>query len=245
MTNPPSDDRAPGASNGSEAPPPPEELMLSIKGVRARAGEGPGELEVELDTNRGPITVYLNPCEGKTGCVVFLSGAGGGVKGPANEVYVRLAQELVADGVTSVRVQYREPGEFEECVLDALAACSFLKGIGAEQVVIVGHSFGGAVAVRAGELAPISTAVVGMSSQRFGTQEVEQLGKPLLLIHGSRDDVLDQAASQDIYDRAVEPKRLVLLDGAGHGLAEVADEVHDLLREFITAHATLGGNPAG
>lgn len=238
MTNPPADDRAPGASNGSGSPTPIEELTLSIKGVRARAGEDPSELEVELDTSRGAITVHLHPCEGKTGCVVFLSGAGGGVKGPANEVFVRLGRELVADGITSVRVAYREPGEFEECVLDALAACSFLKGIGAEQVVIVGHSFGGAVAVKAGELAPISTAVVGMSSQRFGTQEVEQLGKPLLLIHGQRDEVLDQAASQDIYDRAQEPKQLVLLEGAGHGLMEVADEVHDLLKEFITAHAS-------
>lgn len=242
MTNPPPDDGAAGAGNGSGGSPPLDELTLSIKGVRARAGEGPGELEVELDTSRGSITVYLHPCEGKTGCVVFLSGAGGGVKGPANEVFIRLARELVAEGVTSVRVQYREPGEFDECVLDALAACSFLKGLGAEQVVIVGHSFGGAVAVKAGELAPISTAVVGMSSQRFGTQEVAQLGKPLLLIHGSDDDVLDQAASQDIYDRAVEPKQLVLLAGTGHGLTEAADEVHDLLRTFITAHAS-GSEP--
>jgi alpha/beta superfamily hydrolase len=244
MTNPPPADGASGESSGSGAQPSVEDLTLSISGVRARAGDGPGELEVELDTSRGAITVFLHPCEGKTGCAVFLSGAGGGVKGPANEIYIRLGRELVADGVTSVRVQYREPGEFEECVLDALAACSFLKGIGAEQVVLVGHSFGGAVAVRAGELAPIATAVVAMSSQRYGTQEVEQLGKPLLLIHGSRDEVLDQAASQDIYDRAHEPKQLVLLADAGHGLAEAADEVHALLKEFIAAHATGDGTSA-
>jgi alpha/beta superfamily hydrolase len=235
MTGPP-DDGTLGPQNGADGTPP-EDLTLSIKGVRARSSETPGELEVALDTNRGEITLYLHPCEGKTGCAVFLGGAGGGVKGPANGIYQRLGQELVADGVTSVRVQYREPGEFEECVLDALAACSFLKGIGAQQVVIVGHSFGGAVAVRAGELAPIATGVVAMSSQRYGTWEVERLGKPLLLIHGKRDDVLDHAASQDIYERAVEPKRLVLLEGAGHGLQEVAEEVHDLLREFIDAHA--------
>jgi alpha/beta superfamily hydrolase len=242
MTTPPPDDLAPGTDHGSGTPTPIEELTLSIKGVRARAGDDAGELEVELDTNRGAITFHLHPCEGKTGCAVFLSGAGGGVKGPANEVYIRLARELVADGITSVRVQYREPGEFEECVLDALAACSFLKGIGAEQVVIIGHSFGGAVAVKAGELAPISTAVVGMSSQRYGTHEVGRLGKPLLLIHGSRDEVLDQAASQDIFDRAEEPKQLVLLADAGHGLSEVAEEVYDLLKAFITAHATNDGS---
>jgi uncharacterized protein len=234
MNPPPDDDQGTDGAHGGS---PLDELTLSIKGVRARPGLAPGELEVELETSRGTITVQLHPCEGKTGCAVFLGGAGGGVKGPANGVYERLAQELVADGVTSVRVQYREPGEFEECVLDALAACSFLKGIGAQQVVLVGHSFGGAVAVKAGELAPIATGVVAMSSQRFGTQEVEDLGKPLLLIHGDRDEVLDSAASQDIYERARDPKRLVLLPGAGHGLGEAVEEVHDLLRDFISAHA--------
>lgn len=234
--NQPPDDGNGGAPSGPDGAPL-EELTLSIKGVRARASETPGEIEVALETSRGEITVYLHPCEGKTGCAVFLGGAGGGVKGPANGIYQRLGQELVADGVTSVRVQYREPGEFEECVLDALAACSFLKGIGAQQVVIVGHSFGGAVAVRAGELAPIATGVIAMSSQRYGTWDVERLGKPLLLIHGDRDEVLDHAASQDIFDRAVEPKRLVLLEGAGHGLQEAVEQVHDLLRDFIATHA--------
>jgi alpha/beta superfamily hydrolase len=234
-----------GSGNGSRLPPGggapgnagEEEIALSISGVRARPGEAEGELEVELSTTRGPLTLLLHPCEGRTGCAVFLSGAGGGVKGPAREVFLRLARELVAEGVTSVRVQYREPGEFEECVLDALAACSFLKGIGGTQAVLVGHSFGGAVAVRAGELAALSTAVVAMSSQRYGTQDVDRLGKPLLLIHGGSDEVLDHAASQDIYERASEPKRLVVLDGAGHGLLEAVEEVQELLREFILRHA--------
>jgi pimeloyl-ACP methyl ester carboxylesterase len=148
----------------------------------------------------------------------------------------------VQEGVTSLRVEYREPGEFEECVVDALAACSFLKGIGATETVIVGHSFGGAVAVKAGELADLAKAVVGMSSQRFGTQDVGGLGKPLLLIHGSRDEILDRAASDDIFERAQEPKQLVILEGAGHGLLEAADDVHAILREYITR---VVGEPAG
>jgi pimeloyl-ACP methyl ester carboxylesterase len=199
-------------------------------------------MKVELNTTRGVITMHLYPCEGKTGTAVYLGGAAGGVRGPANEVYVRLGRELVQEGVTSLRVEYREPGEFEECVVDALAACSFLKGIGATETVIVGHSFGGAVAVKAGELADLAKAVVGMSSQRFGTQDVGGLGKPLLLIHGSRDEILDRAASDDIFERAQEPKQLVILEGAGHGLLEAADDVHAILREYITR---VVGEPAG
>lgn len=212
----------------------PSDLTLSILGVRTVPGEVAGEMTVVLNTTRGEITTHLRPCEGRTGCVIFLGGAGGGVRGPANQIFETIGEELVAAGVTSLRVEYREPGEFEECVVDALAGASFLKGIGATEAVAVGHSFGGAVAIKAGELNELVTGVVAMSSQRFGTQTVEQLKKPLLLIHGSKDEILDQAASQDIFERALEPKRLEILEGAGHGLLEVVDEVHDLLHDFIT-----------
>ena len=203
--------------------------------MRAQAGEEPGELALEIDTSRGTILAALRPCEGKTGCAVFLGGAMGGGDGPAEGVYLRLSRELVAQGVTALRVGYRHPGEFDECVLDALAACSFLRGIGAERAVLVGHSFGGAVVIKAGELAPLATAVAALSAQRHGTQEVEKLGKPLLLVHGSADRVLLPEASEDIYGRAQEPKRLEILEGGGHALTEVADEVRTLLGDFIAA----------
>ena len=225
-----------GSGNGAAASPEGDssDLTLSIRGVRASPGDVPGEMTVELNTTRGEITTHLRPCEGKTGCVIFLGGAGGGVRGPANAIYERIAEELVAQGVTSLRVEYRQPGEFEESVVDALAGASFLKGIGATEAVVVGHSFGGAVAIKAGELSDLITGVVAMSSQRFGTQTVDELKKPLLLIHGSNDEILDQAASEDIFERAGQPKRIEILEGAGHGLLEVADEVHDLLQDFIT-----------
>lgn len=245
----PRDDQPPGGQppgdqppGGSGSPGASDDLQLSILGVRSSEGDGPGELLVELDTSRGTLQCHLHPCEGQTGCAIFVSGAAGGVDGPANSVFTRLSRDLVGRGVTSLRVRYREPGEFEECVLDALAACSFLKGLGAERAVLVGHSFGGAVAIKAGELGPLVSAVAGMSSQRHGTQTVEVLGKPLLLIHGDRDEVLDRAASDDIYARATEPRRLEIMDGAGHVLTEAADRVYDLLSEFITEHA--GGNTA-
>jgi pimeloyl-ACP methyl ester carboxylesterase len=100
--------------------------------------------------------------------------------------------------------------------------------------VIVGHSFGGAVAIKAGELAPLASAVVGLSSQRYGTQTVEKLQKPLLLIHGADDDVLLPQASEDIFERAQEPKQLLILPGTGHALREVGDEVYRLLFDYIS-----------
>ncbi|MCA9846472.1 MAG: alpha/beta hydrolase [Dehalococcoidia bacterium] len=245
--------RGEGGGNGNGQPPAPgdgdafwdqepEDITLSIKGVRARESDEAGWLEVELDTTRGLITLVMAAYEGGTGVAIFLAGAGGGDRGPANELYVRLGNELAGQGISAVRVKYREPGEFEECVADAMAALSFLKAVGAQKVVLVGHSFGGAVAVKTGELSPLSTAVCSMSTQRYGTFEVEELGKPLLLIHGSRDEVLDKAASEDVFERAREPKRIVILEGAGHGLTESEGEVFDLVKSFVTEHLATGEN---
>ena len=40
----------------------------------------------------------------------------------------------------------------------------------------------------------LATAVTALSPQRFGTGEVDRLGKPLLLIHGIADRVLPPLA---------------------------------------------------
>ena len=155
------------------------------------------------------------------------------VIGPGGRVYERLAAELPAQGISTLRIHYRMAGEFEECVLDVLGACSFLSGVGAQRVVLVGHSFGGAVVIKAGQLLPIVCGVVSLSPQLFGTRQVEQLAKPLLLVHGTADAILHHAASEDIYRRAQEPKKIVLIPNGGHGLAEDPQTVHRELSGFI------------
>lgn len=42
--------------------------------------------------------------------------------------------------------------------------------------------------------------------------------RPLLLVHGSQDDVVAVTHAHRLYARAQEPKRLVIVDGAGHRL---------------------------
>ncbi len=44
--------------------------------------------------------------------------------------------------------------------------------------------------------------------------------RPLLLVHGSQDDVVGVGHARRLYDRAGEPKQLVVVDGAGHGLRQ-------------------------
>jgi len=212
-----------------------EDLTLKLLRVAARESDEPGSLRLLLDTTRGQIEGMLRPVEGGTDAVICVGGALGGLNGPADGIYRDLGGLLDAAGVTVLRLAYRTPNTFEECVLDVLAGCSFLKGIGVTSVVLVGHSFGGAVVIKAGQLHPMVRAVASLSPQLFGTRQIEELGRPLLLVHGTSDLVLDHEASEDIYRRALEPKRLVLYAGAGHSLIQAKDELRSLLTEWIPA----------
>ncbi len=233
MTDPPA-----ASGNG-------DDLALSIRDVAARPLEGSDTFELLLQTSRGEIRALLDVAEGELGAVVYCSGAMGGpheVLGPGDNLYQSLARTLVGKGLTSLRLHYRHAGELEESVLDVLAACSFLQGVGAQRITLVGHSFGGAVVIKAGQLAPLVVAVASLSPQLFGTRQVENLGKPLLLIHGDDDHVLPHAASEDIFQRALDPKRLVLLAGAGHALRERSQELFDELEPFLLQ--TAGAPPS-
>lgn len=209
------------------------DVELRVLRVGAAPTETDGVLRVLLETTRGEIEGVLHPVEGGTGAIVCVGGAMGGVDGPADGLYTRLAEALEPEGVTVLRLNYRRPNEFEECVADVLAGCSFLKGIGAMDLVLVGHSFGGAVVIKAAELGSAVVAVVSLSPQLYGTRQVDQLGKPLLLVHGMADTILSHEASEDIYRRAPEPKRIVLYGEAGHSLIQAKDEVLELLRGWI------------
>jgi hypothetical protein len=217
-----------------------DDLTLSVLRVGAKPyGEDPGAFRLMLETTRGNIEAIFHAVEGGTGAAIFVGGAMGGIDGPADRLYARLPDMLRAHEISSLRIEYRMPNNLEECVLDVLAGCSFLKGIGAADAIAVGHSFGGAVVVRAGELHPMIRGVVSMSPQLFGTQTVENLDVPLLLVHGMSDNVLSHEASEDIYRRATEPKRMVLYAEGGHSLIQVKDELAELLLDWIPA--TLEG----
>jgi hypothetical protein len=224
-----------------EAMPDDRDLELQIQQVGAHP-EADGNLRVMLQTSRGEIRAVLHPCANAPGAAVYVGGAMGGFAGPADDLYGRLANRL-RPVISALRLHYRQPGEFFECVLDVMAGVSFLRGVGAGDIALVGHSFGGAVVIKAGELSPAVTGVAALSPQLYGTRNVDRIGKPLLLVHGMRDGVLDHAASEDIHARAVEPKRLVLYAEADHSLRQNAQQLEDLLAEWLPS-VTAGPAPS-
>lgn len=166
---------------------------------------------------------------------VWLSGAGGGIDGPAQGLYSAACERLQSLGFAGLRIDYRRRNELTDCILDALLAVAFLQSEGFARVAVVGHSFGGAVAISAGALSTEVTAVVTMSTQTYGADLAPEISpRPLLVLHGSEDEVLSPVCSELVHAAAREPKELKLFSGARHGLDSVRDELLALLERWLT-----------
>lgn len=205
-------------------------LQLTLRDIEQSSNED-GTEHVALRTDRGTIrSRYHDAVEGDT-AVLWVFGAGGGLGGPAGGVYHRLGRQLVAENIASLELDYRRPADLTHCVLDVLMGIGYLGTRGRNRVVLVGHSFGGAVVITAGAVSEEVIAVAAMSSQLSGTDIADQVSpRPLLVLHGTADEVLPDRCSREIYRRAREPKQLVLYPGCLHGLDQCRDELdRDLL----------------
>jgi alpha/beta superfamily hydrolase len=211
---------------------PDDDLQMRILGVEP-GDEIAGARKLYLRTSRGSIPIILHTSEDASRVILCVCGALGGFDGPAM-LYPRLGRVMPYRGFSIARMNYRQPNEFDECVLDTLAALTFLKGTGHQRAALIGHSFGGAVVINAGRLSPLVTTVVAVSSQLAGAHVVGELApKPLLLIHGTADTILSDQCSRMLFGRAGEPKMLKLLDDADHRLSGRGEELYKLVTQWI------------
>ncbi|HTE19114.1 MAG TPA: alpha/beta hydrolase [Armatimonadota bacterium] len=193
-----------------------------------------GVREVALQTNRGDVAARYHPAPDSLIGVVWVGGAGGGLDGPAHGLYPEACRRLQGSGVAGLRLHYRLPNHLENCVLDTLLGVEFLASEGIERVGLVGHSFGGAVVISAGANSERVKAVVPMSTQTYGAGLAPEVApRPMLLIHGTADEVLPDTCSRRVYEHAGEPKELVLYPGARHGLDEAREEILELLERWL------------
>lgn len=209
----------------------------------------PGLRHIELYTERGLLTLlWHEPAAAAVGpardAVILCGGAMGGLLGPANGLYHRLGEELAARGVPVIRVAYRRPNDLDACTLDVAACAQLLVGTGAERLVVMGHSFGGAVAVRAAVALPaFVSGVVTFATQSAGCEVAAGLqGRPFLLFHGERDEILPIASSEVVLAMAGGGD-LVRLPGDGHLLKKSETIIMERLREWLTA--VLGAGESG
>jgi pimeloyl-ACP methyl ester carboxylesterase len=205
--------------------------VVSLLGVH-ESQLSPDASAIEIHTTTGTVIVlrHAGAGDGDEAAVLFLGGAIGGLSGPTG-LYPRVAKRT-----GGFRVHYRFPGEMEECVADVLLLAALLERRGAARVVLVGHSFGGAVAVAAGVgLREKCAGVVTLATQAPGAEAVAELAAPILLVHGDRDGILPADASRYLHLTATEPKELVIVPGEGHLFEGVVDALTDRVAAFVDA----------
>ncbi len=215
----------------TDAPTGPLDMLKAMAVVEV--DEAPGLVHIELFTMKGLLSVLWHGPHDADRVVVALGGAMGGLLGPGKGLYPTLGQTLAAEGIGLMRVSYRKSNDLDRCTLDAGAALDLAWRRGARRFVTLGHSFGGAVAIRTAVAMPAVAGVVTYATQSAGCEPAAHLdGRPLLLIHGSNDRILPLAASLAVRELA-DGGELVILDGEDHLLAGAQDELLERTLRFV------------
>jgi len=192
---------------------------------------------VELFTMRGLVTVLWHvPARGvdvRPAAIVACGGAMGGLLGPADGLYQRLGDVWSSRGVPVLRIDYRKPNDMDSCCLDVASAVQMAADAGAQRVVVMGHSFGGAVAVRVGVVMDEVSGVVTFATQSAGCEVAGGLrGRPLLLFHGDMDEILPMQSSE-VVAAIAGGGEVVVCEGDGHLLARSADLMFARLEQWL------------
>ena len=198
----------------------------------------------EVYTRRGLLTAFTHEPPAETAvpaAIVACGGALGGVLGPGHALYHALGERWAARGVRVVRIGYREPNNLDLCAHDLACGVELAREAGAERVVVMGHSFGGAVAVRCAVVMPVSVVgVVTFATQSAGCEVAGALaGKPLLLFHGDQDELLPPEASHVVAAIAGHGE-VVMLPGDGHLLGRSDEAITERLDEWLPAVLGVG-----
>jgi pimeloyl-ACP methyl ester carboxylesterase len=189
---------------------------------------------LEIYTMRGLLTLLWHGPVDANDVLVTCGGGMGSLLGPAEGLYHDLGVALAARGIGTVRVGYRKPNDLPRCVHDVAAAADLAGRRGARQFVVMGHSFGGAVAIQVGAvLGTHCRGVITLSTQSAGCEVAAELGEtPLLLLHGTNDEILPPETSSVVQMLAGHGE-VVFLPGAGHLLSEAAGELRERIDAWI------------
>ena len=227
------DDDSDGRGDGSDASP---LKALGVIGAQ-EVTIAPGLEHLELFTMQGLLTLLWHGDHDAERVVVACGGAMGGLLGPADGLYQDLGVALAAEGIGMLRVGWRRPNDLERCTLDLTAAADLASRRGGRAFITMGHSFGGAIAVRAGLMLDRHCAgIVTLATQSAGCEMADALDPevPLLLLHGDRDEILPSMASEMVRMIAGHGE-LVLLPGTGHLMSEAGPELRERLGAWIPA----------
>lgn len=204
--------------------------------------------DVVLGTDDGiRLGAWYFPVAGAGPAVLVCNGNGGD-----RSMRAELAAALNRMGLSVLLFDYRgyggNPGRPSEDGLaaDARAAQAWLAAQpGVDRIVYFGESLGAAVAVGLAVQRPPAAMVLRspftsladvaavhypwLPARRLlldrypSIERIVSIRVPVLVIAGDRDDIVPATLSRRLYDAANEPKRWLLVPGAGHNDVELLD----------------------
>ncbi len=180
--------------------------------------------------------------------------------------------EMAAIGTNILAVDYRgygkSAGKPDEAGVyhDADAAYDYLteqRHFRPEDIILYGHSLGGAVAVNLASRRPCGGLIVESSftsaramarrmfaipfiayvvKSRFDSEErIREVHAPILIVHGTLDETVPFEMGEQLFRAAPEPKQFFRVEGAHHNdVMEVSGETYlALLKTFVARAARL------
>lgn len=198
--------------------------------------------EVELATGDGErLLAWYGAARDGQPTLLYFHGNGGNLAARAPRL-----ERFMAEGYGVFMLSYRgyggstgRPSETNNHA-DALRAYEYLtkSGTPANRIVLYGESLGSGVAVRLASRKPVAgvildapfTSLVDVAAHHYpylpvrlalldrynSLAHIASIGAPLLVLHGTNDRTVPTRLGKKLIAAAVEPKSLVLIEGAGH-----------------------------
>lgn len=207
--------------------------MITIRDITIREED---ELYVPFlfNTDRGTIETRYYPSHKKHTGIVFL----GGEKSwdsPAKGLYGLLAEELQYQRIPSIRVNYRNPQEVTECVIDGVVAATFLLENGCKDVIIIGHDLGALVATHIATLIPDVKMIAALCPPPEFTSVLSDVPfhTSMRFVFGKNDLTPQADVRSFVHTNNVPSKIVRVYEKANHNLDEVAFDLFDTLKHWI------------